>query len=632
MAFISSIYGNAKKLMLEVLQSLSFCYYPSFKRLFMSYISEPNKHIEEYLDYYCENELSNYAVLINGKWGVGKTWFINRLEEKLKSRGKNVIYISLNGVANKETIDDEIFRFLHPFWANKQVKLLGKIATGLVKATLKFDIDGDGKADGSMNVALPSVNIDDLLKKGENLILIFDDVERCKIPISELLGYINYFVEHANSKVILIGNEEEIIAKNTDYFTEKEKIIGTTFFFDGDNESALDSIIDELTDYNFKKSILEHKEKILEIHKLSKYNNIRILKQSIHDFKRLYDRKLFKDDPDLLEKILKYYLIFSIENKKNSLNGDLFCSKKQEGFDFYSKYNLNEFSVYILDKLTWIDIVINNIIDDKKISENLEINYFSYKSEKPEWYKLWYYYDLTNSEFLSLLKSSIKKLRHLEYENFGEIFHVVCATIYFNQKLVTPYNSEEIKIMGFKNIEFICKKMNRLELDNYIKFEDRTHWGGYSYLGYSQDSVKSFIEESIEKIKEFKNSRIKEEADELFKLLNENSNLFIRKICLTTSSDNIYYNVPVLCEIPPEKFSNTLVELKFDDVKKVLSALDRRYGVKPIAEDILVEKEWLNKVLEHLTYIANQKTGIEKYSIQIVLIDRISGIQKNIPN
>lgn len=618
--------------MLEVLQSLSFCYYPSFKRLFMSYISEPNKHIEEYLDYYCENELCRYAVLINGKWGAGKTWFINRLEEKLKNRGENVIYISLNGVAKKETIDDEIFRFLHPVWADKRVKLLGRIATGLVKATLKFDVNGDGKTNGSVNVALPSVNIDDLFNKGKNLILIFDDVERCKIPITELLGYINYFVEHAKSKVILIGNEAEIYAKDNGYFSEKEKVIGTTFLFKGDVESALESIIDELPESNFKNEIYNYKEQILTIHHLSEYGNMRILKQSIYDFKRFFDKNLFKDDAELIEKLLTYYLIFSIENKK-LINSDLFYSDNQDNYISYSKYNLNEFSFYILDKSTWNDIVINNIIDDEKISENLETNYFSYKKEKPEWYKLWHYYELNNIEFLNILNSTITKLENLKYEHFGEVFHVVCAALYFNQQFPTPHNSEEIKIMGDKNIEYICKKMDRLELNNYIKFEDKDHWGGYSYLGCSQDDIKSFIEESIEKIKEFKNSRIKEEADELFKLLNENSKLFIRKICLTNSSDNIYYNVPVLCEIPPENFSNTLVGLKFDDVKKVLSALDTRYSVdRSIIEDILVEKEWLNKVLEHLTYIANQKTGIEKYSIQSVLIDRISGIQKKIPN
>ena len=49
-----------------------------------------------------------------------------------------------------------------------------------------------------------------LLSIGLNSILIFDDLERCKIPINDLLGYINQFVEHLNLKVIIVANEKEI--------------------------------------------------------------------------------------------------------------------------------------------------------------------------------------------------------------------------------------------------------------------------------------------------------------------------------------------------------------------------------------------------------------------------------------
>lgn len=623
--------------MFEILKSLNFFNNPNFKWSFMSnYISEPNKHIEEYLNYYCENKLSNYAVLINGKWGVGKTWFISRVEEKLRDKHKNVIYISLNGIAKKEAIDDEIFRFLHPFWTDKKVKFLGRVASGLVKATLKFDIDGDGKSDGSTNVSIPSVNIDDLLKKGENLILIFDDVERCQIPISEILGYINYFVEHAKSKVILIGNEDEIEKKEKDinYFSEKEKIIGTTFLFNGDVSSAFESIVDEFLDNEFKEKILCLKEDILEVYNFSKYENIRILKQALHEFKRFFDEDLFKDDDELLKNILNIYLIFSIESKKGSFKRGLlkFNSADDENI-FYSKYKLSKYSRYIIDIPIWSDIVIGNILDKEMISKNLETNYFSYQKEKPEWYKLWHYYDLNNSEFLKLLNLSINKLECLEYKNFGEVFHVVCAVLYFGQNFVIPFDLDEVKIKGFKNIEFISKKMNRAELDSYIRFEDKDHWGGYSYLGVDMELIKYFIKEAIEKIKEVKNSRIKEEAHELFQLLYKNSSLFLHKICLTDSKDNIYYNVPILKEIQPEEFSKTLLELELNAIRKVLSALETRYNVdKSIIEDILIEKEWLEEVLKNLIYFANQKTSIEKYRIDNVLIKRINHILKDFPN
>lgn len=41
-------------------------------------------------------------------------------------------------------------------------------------------------------------------------IIFFDDLERCMISITELLGYINELVEHKNVKTLLIANEDKI--------------------------------------------------------------------------------------------------------------------------------------------------------------------------------------------------------------------------------------------------------------------------------------------------------------------------------------------------------------------------------------------------------------------------------------
>lgn len=46
-----------------------------------------------------------------------------------------------------------------------------------------------------------------------NRIIIFDDIERCKVPIDEVYGFINDFVEHSKCKIILISDEEKILEK-----------------------------------------------------------------------------------------------------------------------------------------------------------------------------------------------------------------------------------------------------------------------------------------------------------------------------------------------------------------------------------------------------------------------------------
>lgn len=157
-----------------------------------TYISEPNKYIEEYLDYYFDGKKNfEYAVLLNGAWGSGKTWFVKQYIEKLKKKDKRVAYISLNGLSKTSEIDDEIFRCIHPKLASKGAKILGKVAKGALKAAFRFDWDGDSKPDGQISASVPNIELPDYLKITDKFILVFDDLERCELKKEEVLGYIN---------------------------------------------------------------------------------------------------------------------------------------------------------------------------------------------------------------------------------------------------------------------------------------------------------------------------------------------------------------------------------------------------------------------------------------------------------
>jgi len=92
-----------------------------------------------------------------------------------------------------------------------------------LKATLKIDWDGDEQENAEVEMKIPDLKPEDLLNT-KDYILIFDDLERCSINIINLLGYINFFVEHQSYKVILIANEEEL-EKTEKYALIKEKLL-----------------------------------------------------------------------------------------------------------------------------------------------------------------------------------------------------------------------------------------------------------------------------------------------------------------------------------------------------------------------------------------------------------------------
>ena len=70
--------------------------------------------VESILDY-VRADYTDYAIMINGEWGSGKTYFWNHKVrnkiESLKINGKRytTIYMSLYGISNLEEISKKIF-------------------------------------------------------------------------------------------------------------------------------------------------------------------------------------------------------------------------------------------------------------------------------------------------------------------------------------------------------------------------------------------------------------------------------------------------------------------------------------------------------------------------------------------
>jgi hypothetical protein len=162
--------------------------------------------LDEIYDY-LNDDMADGALFINGSWGVGKSYFINNtfLKDYLgkHNQSKIVPIISLKGISSTNDIRKVLFRDMHPLitkMTNSHVakgteKLLKKVK---IKDILTLDLSG-------------YFYIDETIKKKINL-LIFDDLERCKLPIYDILSSISNLMEECQSKAIIIGNEREIIS------------------------------------------------------------------------------------------------------------------------------------------------------------------------------------------------------------------------------------------------------------------------------------------------------------------------------------------------------------------------------------------------------------------------------------
>ena len=267
-----------------------------------------NQDIERVLVDYINDDKYTLSVLINGKWGSGKTFFIKNFMSGLKK--KNVYYISLYGIATimqlnvdiyklaiSRTIDMKLFNKSKPKRLKYLIYIKNKIlnCSSKIIIVLKFLLDYLGLNRDKVKEIIGQKQI------LNNVILVMDDMERCKVPMDELLGFISNITENNNIKVILIGNEGELLGESPNsemndgasesslYKKYKEKTIGLTLYYKANLENAYANIVENtIKDNDIKRILMSKKQLILDIFNGESCGNIRTLYFGLLSFEKLY--------------------------------------------------------------------------------------------------------------------------------------------------------------------------------------------------------------------------------------------------------------------------------------------------------------------------------------------------------
>jgi len=238
----------------------------------------------EIIDSYIATSQTDFAVLINGAWGSGKTHFLkNNIYPVLKTKGFTPVYVSLYGISSTEEIARRLFLESNPLLKKVLERKNVKRVTEVVKALI------GGASFHGINLKPPFFKPDTWLNIDTKLILCFDDLERVKLSLVEVLGYINNFIEHDACKVLIIANENELPAMDSNYEIYKEKIVGRTVEYKPDLDNVLDSMIrDYEAQIEFKQFLTEQKSFLKDFVTRTGNFNLRILKHALIYFSNIF--------------------------------------------------------------------------------------------------------------------------------------------------------------------------------------------------------------------------------------------------------------------------------------------------------------------------------------------------------
>jgi hypothetical protein len=313
------------------------------------------------INLYCNQKNNTGALLITGKWGSGKSYFIenNLMNNDLIKNNFDIIKISLFGIDSSDMFNKEV----KAKYINKRYKIPSnnKLKSINYKALLE-KLPYIGRA-------VPFIDLNMLVDiepyNNTHLLFIFDDLERCKIDVNDLMGLINQYIEMAECKTIIIANEESLLrdpSKKEDYSIIKEKIISRTIKFTNKSKETINKIIKTYEEYNsdlgYKSFLEKNTEFIIDTFSEIGKDNLRILKCALQDyelfFKKVSDTNFEEQDNEL--KIFYNFLVVYFEYRVGELQDEKY--KVYEGIfidtdlkDKYPKYDKNYFLSSLIDWL-----------------------------------------------------------------------------------------------------------------------------------------------------------------------------------------------------------------------------------------------------------------------------------------
>lgn len=563
----------------------------------MNQTTDPNEHIRNYLRYYLGlNQPPQYAVLLEAPWGAGKTFQTRKIVSEIVGPG-NYVLVSLNGLATQKDIDDALVAAMYPWSATKGAKLGAAVGKAILKHA---------------KIELPQVETSDLINHASNSVFVFDDLERCQLPIKESLGYINQFVERDGCKVIVLANESQI-ADQKAYRLGKEKLVGKTLHVHDDFDGAFSYFISGTEDASFSKFLMDSKEHIRTIYEQSGLSNLRILQQTIWDYSRLFTvlSEDHKSNKDAMRNLLQVFFALSFEVKSGRIENDdllnrmgmavsgIFDEQREKNpfADTSERYPGIALYDTILSDEIFHQILALGLIDQAAVRDALNASSWFVTANEPAWRTVWYSAERDDDEVRAAIAKMTKEFRQRHYDAPGEVLHVFGQMLWLASIGASGWSTE-------KTIAECRKYVDDLRASNRLPtigegLREHLRFGAYAGLGFHGADTPEFRELWAyldEQQAEASVASYPEQAEKLLQLMVKDPSEFGDQIGFGSDAAATFARVPVLAATDPRRFAELAAKLPPLSYRSILLALSNRYDHGGLRGDLAAERQWAETV------------------------------------
>lgn len=220
-------------------------------------------------------------VLLDGHWGVGKTYYVkHELQPYLVNNylaPYKVIYLSLYGVTSLDDFKDRVISLTYT--ENKKSSWIAKQSTDIIGSSTQV-------FSGTRGVSAALGGVTSIIKyhyfnKLDNLVLLLDDLERItceKVRIQVIGECLNLTENKQHIKIVVIGNQDKVGAH-----ADIEKAFSDIIYIKRTPTESLD-VVKKI--YTGVKKLNDHEQsEVAKCLKSLELDNLRIIRRAIDRYK-----------------------------------------------------------------------------------------------------------------------------------------------------------------------------------------------------------------------------------------------------------------------------------------------------------------------------------------------------------
>lgn len=568
------------------------------------------------------------AIALTGEWGIGKTYlwkefyednknnFVTKKKMDLETNkeesfiAKKYAYISLFGLDSLDSLKLAIATEVQTTSTDDSI-LNTDVSTHFKKL---FNFVGGGSTSGTAGDIRFGINIGNklitniIMSHLKNTLVCLDDIERKSknLPMSEILGLVNYLKNERNCQVIMILHDEESEDK-VDFDTQKEKVFDEILVL---NDSL--SMVKETVDDDEVFPIYEKFYQTMSVRNLRFYQRVQKIYQEIiknssslsklskeEILRQILIIKLVNDIPKVLDidmkELEKYFSEDSLDDRLDSfLKSDDDALKatvrtKKDDVEkklskFYTNFRMEGWTEIV------IELIMNIDIDSEKFERLLN-------------------QDLINEEALESDRE--KKCLMAEY-------HSLSPEHGFNQRLFDNIKHRVDREM-LPNLTFFCnilRKNGASDLSNQLKELVENYIEAKVSEGLEQGLVESYYlnhSNTNDLFYNFLQQAVKKHKKNL--ILNDNANIMSKifmRFCKHGNDSEDFF--AAIQNISKESFSVVIWQPLIDGSSRILyirELLKHPAFRTDIAKFKEVKRWTLELLQERIEENPNSKAAIE---------------------